>query len=109
MNAAGLTFVLGGVSAVLGMPMYQTLVTKGSITQAELDGTRNDLSAVIATLKNTPAEKIEAMVDKYNDELTAHLDKFNAEAYLDYLAGLRDAQIMAGYVTSIMAKSGLHE
>ena len=109
MNAAGMTFVLSGVSAVLGMPMYQTLVTNGSISQAELDGTRSDLAAVIATLKNTPSEKIEAMVDQYNDDLTAHLNKFNAEAYQDYLAGFRDAQIMAGYVTTIMAKSGLRE
>lgn len=109
MNAAGLTFVLSGVSAVLGMPMYQSLVTNGSISQNELDSTRRDLSAVITTLKSTPSEKIEAMVDNYNDELTEHLNKFNAEGYLDYLAGFRDAQIMAGYVTTIMAKSGLHE
>ena len=109
MNAAGMTFVLGGVSAVLGMPFFQTLVTNGSIGQDELDGTRSDLSAVIVTLKNTPSDKIEAMVDQYNDELTAHLDKFNSEWGQDLLGAFRDAQIMAGYVTTIMAKSGLEE
>jgi hypothetical protein len=109
MNAAGMTFVLGGVSAVLGMPFFQTLVTNGSISQGELDGTRKNLGAVIATLKNTPGNQIEPMVDKYNDELTAYLDKFNSEWGQDLLGAFRDAQIMMGYVTSIMAGSGLHE
>ena len=109
MNAAGMTFVLGGVSAVLGMPFFQSLVTNGDISQGELDGTRSDLSAVIATLKNTPSAKIEAMVDQYTDELTAHLNNFNSEWGQDELSAFRDAQIMAGYVTTIMAKSGLEE
>ena len=109
MNAAGLTFVLSGVSAVLGMPFFQTLVTNGSIQQDELDGTRNNLSAAITTLKNTPQDKIEALVAQYNDELTERLDKFNAEWGHDMLGGFRDAQLMAGYVTTIMAKAGIRE
>ena len=109
MNAAGMTFVLTGVSATLGMPFFQSLVTNGSIRQDELDGTREDLAAVIATLRNTPSAKIEAMVDEFNADLTATLDKFNAEWGTDLLGGFRDAQIMAGYVTTIMAKSGLNE
>ena len=109
MNAAGMTFVLGGVSAVLGAPMFQSLVTNGSVSQDEFDGTRKDLSSVIATLKNTPSEKIEAMVDEFNDDLSEHLDKFNSEWTQDELGAFRDAQVMAGYVTTIMAKSGLSE
>lgn len=109
MNAAGLTFVLNGVSSVLTMPMFQTLVTNGSISQGELDGTRSDLAAVVKTLQNTPGEKIEAMVDQFNDELTEHLNKFDSEWTTDYLSAFRDAQMMAGYVTTIMAKSGLSE
>ena len=109
MNAAGLTFVLNGVSSVLGMPMFQTLVTNGSVSQGEFDGTRQDLAAVIATLQNTPGDKIEAMVDQYNDELTDHLEKFDAEWTQDYLSAFRDAQIMVGFVTTIMAKSGLRD
>jgi hypothetical protein len=107
MNAAGMTFVLGGVSAVLGMPFFQSLVTNGSISQGELDGTRKDLAAVIATLKNTPANKIEPIVDKYDAQLTAHLDKFNSEWGHDLLGAFKDAQIMMGYVTSVMTGSGL--
>ena len=53
MNAAGMVFTLTGVSGVLGMPFYQSLVTDGSISQNELDGTRRNLSGVIAILKNT--------------------------------------------------------
>ena len=89
------------------MPFYQSLVTNGSISQDELDGTRRNLSAIIATLKNTPSEKIEAMVEQYNEDLTAYLDKFNAVGQQDVLAGFRYAQILTGYVTTIMAKSGL--
>ncbi len=109
MNAAGLTFTLGGINAVLGMPFFQDLVTKGSVSQAELDGTRQQLKGVHNTLTNTPGDKIEAMVDKYNDALTTHLDKFNSEWGADLLAAFRDAQIFAGYITTIMAKSGLKE
>jgi hypothetical protein len=109
MNAAGVTFVLGGVTAVLRLPFFQTLVTNGSIGQDELNGTISDLAAVDATLRNTPPDKIEAMVDQYNNELTAHLDKFNSEWGKDVLGAFRDAQILAGYVTTIMAKSGLSE
>lgn len=107
MNAAGMVFTLKGVSAVLGMPFYQSLVTDGSISQDELDGTRGNLSAVITTLKNTPAEKIEAMVAEYDEELTANLNTFNSVGQQDLLTGFKHAQIMAGYVTTIMVKSGL--
>lgn len=109
MNALGMTFVLSGVSAVLGMPFYQSLVTDGKVSKDEFDGTRSNLSAIITTLKNTPPDKIEALVSQYNDDLTAHLDKFNSEWAQDMLGGFRDAQIMIGYVTTIMAKSGLKD
>lgn len=109
MNAAGLTFTLGGINATLGMPFFQNIVTDGSVSQAELDGTRKQLAGVYNTLRNTPGEKIEAMVDKYDEDLTAHLDKFNGEWGRDLLAAFRDAQIFGGYITTIMAKSGLRD
>jgi hypothetical protein len=41
MYANGMTAVLGGVSAFsVAMPHFQNLVTDGSISQDELDGTR---------------------------------------------------------------------
>lgn len=107
MNAAGMIFSLSGVFAVLEMPFYQSLVTDGSVSQSELDGTRSNLSAVIATLRKTPLEKIEALVAEYDGELTAHLEKFNAVGQIGYLDGFRHAQVMAGFVTTIMAKAGL--
>lgn len=89
--------------------MFQTLVTSGQISQGEFDGTRSDLAAAIATLKNTPGDKIEALVDQYNDQLTQYSDQFDSEWTTDYLTAFRDAQTMAGFVTTIMAESGLHE
>lgn len=109
MNAAGLTFVLGGVSAALNMAFYQTLVTDGDIRQDELDGTRSELAALLRTLKNTPDDKIEAMVAQFNDDLTVRLNSFNKDWGMNPLAEFRDAQVLAGYVTTIMAKSGLSE
>ena len=110
MNAQGLTTMLVGVSSALNFAFYQNLVANGSITQDELDGTRKDLARVIQTLKNTPGEKIEAMVDQYDTELTAHLNKFDSEwTQEDPLSAFRDAQTMAGFVSTIMAKSGLTE
>ncbi|HEY0098827.1 MAG TPA: hypothetical protein VGB76_07725 [Pyrinomonadaceae bacterium] len=79
MNASGMTFVLSGVSAVLGMPFFQSIVADGSVRQDELDGTRENLSAIVTTLRSTPPDKIEAMVAQYNEQLTAYLDKFNSE------------------------------
>jgi len=107
MNAAGLIFVLSGVSAGLGMPHFQTLSAIGTVSQGELDSTRKGVAAALATLKRTPAEKIEAMVAKYDQELTTYLDKFNSAWGVDPIGGFRAAQIMEGYVTSIMNKSGI--
>lgn len=109
MNAAGMTFVLTGVYSVLQMPFYQSIVTNDSISQQEFNGTINDLNNVITTLKNTSGDKIEAMVDQYNNELTTHLDNFNSGWGSDLLAAFREAQTMIGFVTSVMAKSGLSD
>ena len=109
MNAAGLTVVLNSVIARLQMPFYQSIVTNGSVSQDEFDGTLGGLVAVGTTLENTPGPKIEAMVEQYDAQLSTHLNKFNGEWAEDRLQGFRNAQMMAGYIASIMAKSGLHE
>jgi hypothetical protein len=109
MNAAGLVFILNGVSGALEMPYYQSLVTDGKISRDEFDGTRHNLSAALATLKKTPLEKIEALVAEYDEVLTEYLSKFNAVEQLDFLSGFRLAQVIAGNVATIMAKSGLKE
>jgi hypothetical protein len=107
MNAAGMIVVLTEVSGALGMPHFQSLVIDGSISKDEFDGTRGNLAAILATLKKAPPDKIEAMVAKYDEQLTEHLNKFNAEWGKNTLGDFKDAQIMAGYVTMIMAKSGI--
>ena len=107
MNAIGMTAVISGVYTAVTMPFFQKLVTDGSIQQGELDGTRKNLGDIIAILKKTPPEKIEAMVAEYNDELTTQLNSFNSHWAEDLLPAFREAQVMTGYVTSIMDKSGL--
>jgi hypothetical protein len=109
MNSQGLIFVLGGVSSVLSLPFYDTLVKDGKLTQAELDSTRERFKDVIDTLKKAPANKIEALVAQYNAELTEHLDKFNQEWTTNYLAAFQDAEIMLGFVISILGKAGIRE
>ena len=61
---------------------------------------------LLPSLEKTPKEKLEAMVAKYDEDLTAQLNKFNAGP-ADILDIFRDAQIMEGYVTTVMAKSGI--
>jgi hypothetical protein len=108
-NAAGLTFLLKGVSAHIEMPFNESLVTDGHISQGELAITRHNLSAIIAILEKTPPEKIEAMVAKYNEGLTAGASKITPEGQRDLLGFFRNAQIMMGHFTTIMSKSGLRE
>ncbi|MDQ1524472.1 MAG: hypothetical protein QOG00_1570 [Pyrinomonadaceae bacterium] len=109
MNAAGVIFVLHGVSGALGMPHFQSLVSDGSISQGEFDGTRSNLESALTTLKKTPREKFEALVAQYDEQLTEHLNKFNAEWGENFLGNFREAQVMAGFVATIMAKAGLKE
>jgi hypothetical protein len=109
MNAAGLTFVLSGVVAALKHPSFEKLVADGKISQGEFHGTLANLDAVLTTLRKTPGPAVEKMVAEYNDELTEHLSKFNSEWTNDLVAAFRDAQTLAGYITTIMAKSGLTE
>jgi hypothetical protein len=109
MDASGFITLMGFVSATLKNPPFQSLVTDGSISQGELDGTRSDLAAVYATLNKTPRDKIEAMVAQFNEQIMGHLDKVVDGWGSDTLGAFQQAQILAGYVTTIMAKSGLRE
>ncbi len=114
MNAKGLIFTLAGVIADLDMgaapgvhSMSQKLVTDGAVSQGELDGTRNNLKALEATLRNTPEEKLEALVAEYNEELTAYLTKFQALKSGASIEKFRIAQIMSGIAVTIMAKANV--
>jgi hypothetical protein len=108
MNAKGLPVMLQGVLATLEMAsIYQKLVTDRTISQGELDGTRHNLKATIATLKKTPGAKIEALVAHYDAQLTAYLHKFQALGAEHLIEKFRLAQIMLGFAATIMAKAGL--
>lgn len=107
MNAKGLIVGLDSAAQALGWGFVQKLVTDGSVSQGELDATRKGLSAASAALKKTPSEKIDAMVAEYDDELTSYFGKFQAGWQQDPLGGFRNVQVMEGYVTTILAKSGI--
>jgi ATP-dependent protease HslVU (ClpYQ) peptidase subunit len=104
MNAKGLVVMLSGVSDSLNSHFFDNL--KG-VHADELAGTRSDAAALVKLLHKTPEAKIEKMVAKYDPQLTAALSKFQKEWQSDTLKGFRDAQIMLGHVTTVMAKSGL--
>ncbi|HVG35623.1 MAG TPA: hypothetical protein VM911_21410 [Pyrinomonadaceae bacterium] len=105
MDASGMIVVLSEASRVLSRPSFQSLVANGQIRQDELSSTGNFFEAAIVALKNTPSDKIQAMFDKYNDELTGHLNNFNIHG--NTLDSFRNAQMMVGNLTTIMVKSGL--
>jgi hypothetical protein len=113
MNAKGLTWTLAGIIADLDMTpagspsFYQKLVTDGAVSQGELDGTRNILKSAEAILRNTPEEKIEALVAQFDEDLTAYAAKFNALGSGPSIEKFRLAQIMSGFVSTIMAKAGV--
>jgi hypothetical protein len=108
MNAKGLPVMLQGVLATLEMAsIYQKLVTDRKISQDELDGTRHNLKATIATLKHTPEKKIEALVARHDAHLTETLHKFQALDAGHLIEKFRLAQIMQGFAATIMAKAGI--
>src|SRR5690348_3782853 len=110
MNAAGLTAVLTGISAQLNMKFFGDLVTKGHVKEDELDGTRKLCVRVIADLKKTPHSKIEALVSHFDSVLTQHNNDFMAQMRANNSLGqFQAAQIMLGFVSTILAKAGIRE
>ena len=110
MNHQEFMFVLGGAGN-LNSPMFDKLVIDKAITQAELASTREGLKDVVNTLKYTPSNKIEALVAEYGSELAKHFRKFSEETSTksNFLAAFHDAQIMLGFLTSILAKARIRE
>src|SRR5947207_9342224 len=109
MNSQQFMFELGAVSITLKAPMFDALAKDGKITKGEIDNTRERLKDIVTTLNKTPFNKIEAMVSQYGAQLDTHFRKFESVWVRDHLAGFHEAQIMLGFVTSILAKSGIKE
>jgi acyl-CoA reductase-like NAD-dependent aldehyde dehydrogenase len=110
MNAAGLTATLAGVVAGLKHPApHKQLVAGGKISQNEIDATIENLEAALRTLRKTPHHAIDKLVAEYDAQLTQHVDRFNREWTRDSNAAFHDAQILVGYIATIMTKSGVRE
>jgi DNA anti-recombination protein RmuC len=109
MNSQELMFRLGAVSSTLQAPMFDALAKDGKITKGEIDSTRERLKDIVTTLNKTTFNKIEAMLAQYGAQLDEHFEKFESVWTRDYSAALQEVQIMLGFMTSILAKSGIKE
>jgi hypothetical protein len=109
MNSQQLMFQLGAVSGTLRAPMFDALAKDGKISKGEIDSTRERLKDIVISLQSTPANKIEAMLEKYGAQLTEHFQHFESQWVGNHLAAFQEAQLMLGFMTSILAKSGIKE
>lgn len=107
MNAAGLRMTIYTIDSVINSPDWYDEIVKEGVAPDELLGTRKELSYLDKAMQATPPEKLDAVVAKYDAELTAHGEKFSGEWIANRLAGFRDAQIMIGYVNSIFHEAGI--
>lgn len=105
----GLVAAVNNVVAGLHMPHVRSIVTNGSIARGEFDGTLENLTAIQATLKKTPHAAIEETVARFDPQLTAHLHTFNAQSAQNPLQAFHHAQMFAGFVSTVMAKSRRHK
>jgi hypothetical protein len=105
MDTSGMIVALSEASRVLSRPSFQSLVGNGQIRQDELSTTGNFFTAAIMSLKTSPPDKIQAMFDKYNNEITGYLNDFNIHG--NTLDSFRNAQMMVGNLTTIMMKCGI--
>lgn len=109
MNAQGLGAMLNGVVNGMKLPHFRGAAVKAGVSEGEFDATLANLAAVEATLTTAPHAKLEAMVAHFNPQLTAHVDKFHKDVDQHALPAFREAQTLAGFIATVMVKSGLHE
>jgi hypothetical protein len=107
MNAAGLKVTIAHVASIINSSIYFDKLTSEGVSAAELKGTRQDATALAKALATTPSEKIEALVTRFNGQLTHALNNFMGDWQMNQLKGFRDAQIMIGFVTSLCNKAGI--
>lgn len=108
MNIDGLVYTLTGVSTALKMNAgFEGIVTGGQIKKDELVGTSQMAQAFATDVQNASSEKIRPLVAQYNDALIKHWDSFEAKKDTDPLGALQEAQIMIGYVSTILVKANI--
>ena len=109
MNAQGLGVTLNGVMNGMKLPHFRGATVAGGVSEGEFDATLANLAAVGATLGTVPHEKLEAVVARFDPQLTAHVQKFHKHVDEQPLPAFREAQTLAGFIATVMVKSGLHE
>jgi hypothetical protein len=105
MTAAELTFMVTYVAEMISSPTFFDQLTNEGVSPDELKGTRQEANALVAALRATPADKIDAIAEQYNDELRALRGNFQGEWVMNRLQGFHDAQVMFGFVNSIFNKA----
>lgn len=106
MNVQGLTLMLTGVASALEWKFFDDLVNEG-VSASELSGTRRLANTLVDTIKSTPHEQLDALVAKFDPQLTATNDKFQREWQTNMLTGFRDAQVMLGHVNTVFNEAGI--
>ena len=106
MNVQGLTFMLTNVAGALEWRFFDSLVNEG-VSASELSGTRHLANKLVSTIKSTPHERLDALVAKFDPQLTQAMAKFQGEWQSKTLEGFRDAQVMLGHVNTIFNEAGI--
>lgn len=107
MNAFGLRVEVNTVVQGMKLPHFRREIVKEGISEAEFEGTLTNLEVVEAKLKTAPHEKLEALVARFDPQLTAHVDNFSKNSAEHVLPAFHEAQMLAGFVTTVMGKSGI--
>jgi hypothetical protein len=107
MNAAGLKVMITHVASTINSSMFFDKLTNEGVSASELNGTRNEATRLANVINNTPPEKIETLVAHYDEQLSAALNSFQGGWQMNQLQGFRDAQVMIGFVTSLVNKAGI--
>jgi hypothetical protein len=101
--------MLNGVLSGMKLAHFRRAVIGGGVSEGEFDGTLGNLTSVEASLGTMPHEKLEAMVGRFNAQLTTHVQKFHNDSAEHAVPAFREAQTLAGFIASVMVKSGQHE
>lgn len=107
MTSAELNFMVTYVADMISSPTFFDQLTSQGVSADELKGTRQEANALVAAVRATPGDKIEAIAEQYHDELTAARNNFQGDWTMNRLQGFRDAQVMIGFVNSIFNKAGI--
>lgn len=99
--------MIAHVASMIEQKIFFDKLTNEGVSAAELNGTRQQARSLANAISATPSEKIETLVAHYDEQLTNANQTFQASWQMNQLQGFRDAQIMIGFVASLLNKAGI--